>query len=350
MKRRIALCSAWFMAALSTSCAPPQTPEGCLYSEDKSVELAGLLCCWVEHPLNPLVQPADGDWLIGDPTLLLPDESPDGLWHMFAYGFMGIHHLTSPDGLDWQMLDDTYFGLGVVRPFVFRDAGGTAPVYYMFVEKYDGMTASGMYWSQSADLASWTEPQPLLSPESDWERDPNPVLGNPYLTFREDKGQYWMYYSAGNVFIPECNFFEPRHIGVATSESILGPYAKMTAPLISPDESNPLRNMGAGSIKLLDERVGGRYIAITNGIYQDRDGSSRSAIEVMSSEDGLSWEYVCDGPVIAPAGDGWKKAFVYAFDTVRVDDEIRLYFNARDEWADGVERIGMASLNLPCAR
>lgn len=333
---------------LTVSCGDAPADGACWYTGDTSVDLADLLCNWVEHPQNPLVQPADGDWLIGDPTILLPEEAPDGQWHMFAYGFLGIHHLTSPDGITWEMLADTYFGLGVVRPFVYRDATAAEPLYYMFVEKYDGMTASATFWSRSADLVTWTDLQILLSPELEWESTPNPTLGNPCLMYREDTRTYWMYYSASNVFIPECNFYEPRHIGVATADSILGPYHKVQEPLISPDESNPLRNMGAGSIKLLDEKVGGKFIALTNGIYRDADGNSRSAIEVMSSSDGLEWEYVCDGAVVAPSGEGWKKAFVYAFDTVRVGDEIRMYFNARDEWADGVERIGLATLNLPC--
>ena len=66
--------------------------------------------------------------------------------------------------------------------------------------------------------------------------------------------------------------------------------------------------------------------------------------------DGITWEDVCGGAIVAPVGPSWKKAFVYAFDTVRVGDTIRVYFNARDDWADGVERIGLATLDLPCTR
>lgn len=39
---------------------------------------------------------------------------------------------------------------------------------------------------------------------------------------------------------------------------------------------------------------------------------------------------------------GWKRAFVYAFATARVGPELRVYYNARDGWAQGVERIGMS--------
>jgi hypothetical protein len=332
------------------SCTADVEQGTCWYSNDTSIDLADLLCNWTEHPSNPLIQPAEGDWLIGDPAVIQPDEAPDGVWHMFAYGFLGIHHLTSPDGIAWEMLPDTLFGMGVVRPFVFTDQSGLQPVYYIFVEQYAGMDASEMLYSTSADLLNWETPVVLLKPELSWETDPNGTIGNPYLMYRADLKQYWLYYSASNVFIPECNFYEPRHIGVATADNIMGPYTKNATPLISPDLSNPLMNMGAGSIKLLDEKVGGRFIALNNGIYKDNEGKSRSAIEVLSSADGLKWDYVCDFPIVKPSHDGWKKAFVYAFDTVREGDQIRMYFNARDEWAEGVERIGMATLDLPCSK
>ena len=77
-----------------------------------------------QHLANPLVEPADGDWVIGDPTVLLPEESPDGRWHMFAYGVMGIHHLTSEDGLTWRTRATGLFHFGTTRPFVFRDTTG----------------------------------------------------------------------------------------------------------------------------------------------------------------------------------------------------------------------------------
>lgn len=99
------------------------------------------------------------------------------------------------------------------------------------------------------------------------------------------------------------------------------------------------------TIKLLDDEIDGQRIALENGIYLDAEGHSRSAIAVLASDDGLKWRDVCPGPVVVP-GVGWKKALVYAFDTAREGDTIRLYFNARDDWKGGVERIGLAELGL----
>ena len=106
------------------------------------------------------------------------------------------------------------------------------------------------------------------------------------------------------------------------------------------------RNLGAGSLKLLDDELDGQRIALENGIHLDAEGHSRSAIAVLASPDGLQWHEVCPGPVIVPGGDGWKKALVYAFDTARDGNRVRLYFNARDGWQGGVERIGLAELEL----
>jgi hypothetical protein len=336
------------LASCSSDTTSPDGGSSCWYENDPSVNPADLFCDWKEYPANPIIEPAEENGLIGDPTVVLPEDAPDGRWHMFAYGLTGIHQLVSSDGISWKMYSSTLFNIGVVRPYVFKDKKSASPVFYMFVEKYDSMTASAMFYSTSGDLRNWDELKLLLKPEQTWETDPNPTLGNPFLTYRQDLGNYWMYYSASNVLIPECNFYEPLNIGVATSDNILGPYTKRPDPLIQPDTSNPLRNMGAGSIKLLKEKAAGRFIALNNGIYRDGEGKSRSAIEVLSSQDGLKWDPVCSGPVVAPGGDGWKKAFVYAFDTVRVGDQIRMYFNARDGWAGGVERIGMATLDLPC--
>ncbi len=89
-------------------------------------------------------------------------------------------------------------------------------------------------------------------------------------------------------------------------------------------------------------------IALENGIYRDGSGASRSAIQVLESEDGVSWSELCAEPPLQPARTGWKSSFVYAFDSTRVDGNLRVYYNAREGWAEGVERIGMASVRLPC--
>jgi len=78
-----------------------------------------------------------------------------------------------------------------------------------------------------------------------------------------------------------------------------------------------------------------------NGIYRDAQNKSRSAIFLWHTVDGFTWEQKTEA-IIAPE-PGWKNAFVYAFDCVAHDGQFRLYYNARDGWFKGSERIGLAT-------
>jgi hypothetical protein len=67
----------------------------------------------------------------------------------------------------------------------------------------------------------------------------------------------------------------------------------------------------------------------------------------LASDDGLTWYEADCNPVIAPTeAYGWRKAIVYQLDIVNWNDEMRIYFNARDEWSTGIERIGACAFNL----
>ena len=58
---------------------------------------------WRDDPRNPLIKPRPPDWIIADPTFITSEESPDGLWHLFAHSIItGINHFKSKDGITWQ--------------------------------------------------------------------------------------------------------------------------------------------------------------------------------------------------------------------------------------------------------
>lgn len=304
-------------------------------------DLSELLCSWTDHPQNPLIEPPPDETLIADPTVALPSEAPDGRWHLFANSVLGIHHHVSDDGIVWERLTPPLFGPGAFRPYLYME-GGT---YFLFFEQFFGLQSSKILASTSTDLNVWSEPVTVLIPELPWEMESQSTVGNPFLVARD--GGYWLYYSASGVKQPDTMFAEPKYIGVARGESPLGPFTKEPEPIIAPSPDDPYRNQNSGSLKLLDERPKGEWVALNNGIYTDSEGKSRSAIRVLRSADGLSWTDVCPGPIIMPEGDGWKSAFVYAFDTVRVGGTLRLYYNARDGWAVGTERIGLATAEVP---
>lgn len=147
--------------------------------------------------------------------MLPPDQTIDGLWHLFCHTVHGVYHYTSADGFQWRK------------------------VQYLF--------PNGMCWQSrivvrtSRDLYHWSRPQEVLSPCLPWHHRPGwgfgPAVSNPCVV-RVD-GKYRLYYSASLVRLEDCGFNEPAYIGVAEADHIQGPYEPREKPLISPDPSHP---------------------------------------------------------------------------------------------------------------
>jgi Glycosyl hydrolases family 43 len=292
-------------------------------------------CVWREHPANPMIcPPGYWEWIIADPSLVMPDDSPDGCFHLFANSLQGVHHYLSEDGADWRRLA-TPIKPGL-RPWVMKDDG----VYYIFTENFNPFRGSFIEVRQSHDLRRWSDPTCVLSPQYSWEKSFLATNGNACVVKYE--GQYRLYFSAALVWLKDCNFPEPKYIGVAQSASIFGPYEKHPEPIISPARDPFWRNLGAGSMKVMAPRGQLPWLAFNNGIYIDGDGHSRSEIRLLESDDGYDWREVHEKPLVAPEPEGWKKALVYAMDVKAHGDEYYMYFNARDGWMFGRERIGLA--------
>ncbi len=335
--------AALFFAACSSdhpsNAAPP--PATCAALGQTTATAA--LCQWTDYAGDPVLAPP-GEPIVGDPTVLAPEASPDGRWHLFAWMFAGIVHYASTDGIAWTEVDRP-FKIGAVRPYLFKEGG----VYHLLFEKFSQVVApqiSAIQISESTDLATWSDPVTILEPSLDWEKETQTTVGNPFVVARD--GQYWLYYSAAGVLLPDTGFTEPRYIGLARASDLHGPYTKEARPIVAPDPAVAWRNMGSGSLKLLADKCGGRWVALENGIYSDANGASHSAIQVLESDDGVAWSEVCPTPPLGPSGTGWKSAFVYAFATVRRKGDLRVYYNGRNGWADGVERIGFSSVSLTC--
>jgi hypothetical protein len=293
---------------------------------------------WSDHPDNPLIMPPRPEILLGDPTVVLPQDAPDGRWHLFANTMLGIHHFTSGNGTRWIRCGKVGPGW---RAWVLKDEGR----FYMFSEQFTvPQVRSHIELRWSDDLWEWTEAVRLVEPSLAWEGRFARNTGNPCVLKVGDR--YRMYFSAGIVFLGDLGFCEPRYIGVAHADSVTGPYVKDEAPIISPADSDPYRNRGAGAMKVIFDEGRGLFYGFNNGIYTDPEGRTRSAILLMSSADGLAWEQVYPEPILSPGGDGWKKALVYQLDVKRVGDEMWMYYNARSGWRFAVERIGLSTCPL----
>ncbi|RJP35676.1 MAG: glycosyl hydrolase family 43 [Actinobacteria bacterium] len=293
---------------------------------------------WEEYPSNPLIPPPFPSPILADPTFLPPEDTPDGLWHLFAHSILGIHHFISRDGLAWERRR------GVVcrnslRAFIF--AGDS--VYHLFYERFLRLFPfpylSRIEARTSRDLVAWSKPSVVLEPTLDWHREGCRGAVSNACVVAEDDG-YRLYYSAGLVYLRDCRFSEPKYIGVASSPDLLGPYRTAPEPVLQPAAGDVYANMGAGAIKVV--KVSDGYAGFQNGIYWDAGKAhTRSAIRLVTSHDGLAWDIPQREPILKP-GPGWKKGFVYALDVRKVGDRLCMYFNARDGWLTGRENIGLA--------
>jgi hypothetical protein len=295
---------------------------------------------WIDCPKNPLIAPLNDEKIkgvVGDPQIILPGEF-DEKWHMFVWnnnGTPGFAHFKSDDGLAWSFVYNLPWNCG---PFYLTNDGKQWIACYTHYGEHGSSTISAR---MSPDLATWSEPIPLIAPELDWEREGERIqVRNPNLCILPN-GKLRLYYSGGTVWMKDMYFEEPKYVGVAEADSLAGPFKKRERPIFVPDPTIPLLNYGAGAIKVYG--FGKQYLGILNGVYLDKESRSRSAHSVYLSTDGMAWEAAPYNPIIAPTS-GWKKSLVYQLDLRYYKGKLLMYYNARDEWVDGKECIGLSTL------
>ena len=314
-------------------------------------ELAALE--WHVTLADPVLRPPAGSPILADPTFLLPHDTTDGRWHLYAHSTWGLHHFTSADGLRWSR--PRLAARHAMRPYLFRDGG----LYHLLYERYPAFRlplsiVPSLGWRSwierrtSSDLVHWSAATVVLHPSLAWHRTLGlgEAVGNPTV-LRGDDG-YRLYYSAGLVHVPDCGFNEPLHVGIARAETLAGPWRPDPQPILSPRDDDPRANLGAGALRVL--RLTDGFAGFQNGIAFDRTtGRSSSALSLLLSTDGRDWRYAHDDPIVAPT-TGWRRSFVYACD-VRRDAAGRwlLYFNGRDHapMRKGREAIGFVVGETP---
>lgn len=289
-------------------------------------------CRFTPDPANPLLAPPWPDFILGDPSVLDPTETPDGRWHLFANTiFQGVLHYVATDGVAWERVD-RLFGLGALRPYVFW----TGDEYALYFEQYSSFSRSTIQVATSPDLATWSAPRTVLEPAEGFEVVGQQRVGNPFVT---RDGELWrLYYSGGGILLEDSGVFEPYALGRATSTGPFGPWEREGAIELDVD-ARPRETLSWGSLKVLPGRGGGPMQGFANMLF--RDGAvTGSAIYAIESQDGLAWRGACAEAAIEPSGAGWDAAYVYGFDPVPEGDRLLIYANARDGYAGGVERVG----------
>ena len=282
---------------------------------------------------KPLMKPWGGSWVVADPSLLTPETSHDGKWHMFFHTTFGVYHAESTDGLDFAK--PVKITNRAMRPNINLIDGR----YYLFFERTRPLIMNALNvvniakWNseiavvESTDLKNWTSPRPVIRNIREYERsDRGTSISNPYLL--QENGVNRLYYSCGLTYIKDCGFCEPTYISYAESKRITDGYLSAEKPIISPDKNDPYLNLCSGCLKVY--RISDGYIGIQNGLYE-KDGKSHSAIILLTSADGLNFKFakLLIEPQVVDGSD-WMKQFVYASHLVRYGDIMRIYFNARD--------------------
>ena len=276
---------------------------------------------------NPIIRNPMPRLDVADPSILTPDVSHDGKWHLICHTFFGVYRYESTDGISFE--NKGKIASRAMRPYIAYENGR----YYLFFERtrpiiLNALSLIGVRWkseiyiTESDDLDTWTEPRPLLTQSRDYEKSgKNTALSNPFLTRFNDK--YRLYYSCGLTFIKDCGFSEPTHISYAESDSITGSYTARRTPVISPDKSIKWLNLCSGCLKVY--QLKDCYIGLQNGIYEE-NGKSHSA-----SEDGESFRYEKHFLVPQVCGKSkWMAQYVYACCLTCYDGKLRVYFNARN--------------------
>lgn len=299
---------------------------------------------------NPVLKPFDS-FVVADPSLLTPDGCHDKKWHMFFHTNFAVYHFESADGISFNK--KAKIVSNAMRPNI-NYIGG---IYYLFYEKTRNVLfnalnlvnlaswKSEIHCMQSRDLVHWSKPYAVIKQTKTFEKTGKGYsLSNPYL-IKTEKG-YRMYYSCSLTFIKDCGFSEPTYINYAESPDADRNYKASDTPIINPDRSDPYLNLCSGCLKVYKTADG--YVGIQNGIYE-KDGKSHSAILMLTSSDGLKFEF---RKVLVEPGmyknAGWMKQFVYASHLVRNGNEIRLYFNGRDtsHMIKGRECIGFIKAKI----
>ena len=301
---------------------------------------------------EPILKPFGLSFVVADPSLLTPDLSPDGRWHMFFHTTVeGVFHFSSEDGVHFTKVQR------VVKNAMRPNINKIGEKYYLFYERTRSVLANGLSvlnlakWRShiavtvSDDLVHWSKPKAVITDAHGYEtNERGKSISNPFLLPVGDK--FRLYFSCGLTFIPDCGFCEPTYIGYAESDSPDGGFVVAKDPVLSPDPTSEYFNLCSGCLKVYAVKDG--YIGVQNGLYEN-DGRSHSAILLLSSPDGL--RFTVENMMVEPNEadeKSWMHQFVYASHLVKDQNALRLYFNARDtaDMLKGRECIGFAEATI----
>lgn len=231
------------------------------------------------------------------PSVLLPSESPDSLWHLFTSALPGACHHKSTSGLAWEKGD--IVAAGGRTPSVEADGRSYHMTY---------VRGSSVFLSSSVDLSSWSRGMGILDAKSvplASYRGGEPVLSYPQVLPWE--GRYRLYFGAGDSGYEGL----PAFSCVAESLYLEGPYEVLGAPLLSPEPWGKPPVLAAGPMRIIPliDSVAALQAAVC---YDEGRDLIYSTLFLLLSWDGLEWERA--GTVLESRESGWSSGLLTGAD------------------------------------
>ena len=195
---------------------------------------------WSSYSEDPVWQ---SSWWAGRlcaPFILLPEDSPDGKWHLFAHTWAGIEHFISTSGINIM---------------------------------------------SSTDLRLWSRPQTILSAAdvpyaSDYSA---PRLSHPQII--NWQGSYRLYFCASEVRIYDTKQKASACLSYAQSTSFNAPFEIRKQPVLRIDPDSRYRNLALGSFRFVS--CSDALAAFQTTIFFDeKKEGTNSAILLLTSDDG----------------------------------------------------------------
>ena len=116
---------------------------------------------------NPVLKNPFNSFVVADPSLLTPDKSHDGKYHLFCHTFYGVYRYDSENGIDFRRVKRIL--PRAMRPNINYINGK----YYLFYERTQtllknalsvvgGKWKSEIFVTESDDLENWSKPKLVI--------------------------------------------------------------------------------------------------------------------------------------------------------------------------------------------
>ena len=271
---------------------------------------------------------------LSNPSFLLPEESPDGLWHLFADTYLGIEHYSSTSGLEWERAHLLFPYAN--SAFIYKE-GST---YYIVYETHhrklfkrsdeERKRTSRIMISSSTDLSLWSQPKEIFDSSAIREavfRDGNERLSSPQLV--QWNGRYRLYFGAGEAVIYDSNARAAASLMFAESDYIDGPYKAYPHPIFGIDRDSRYRSLAVGAVRIVPCSDGLAAVECAYS-YSEESNRSETVMILCLSSDGI--DFIDSRIIERTPEEGWASRYITGADLryKESDDAWYCYFSASE--------------------